>query len=128
MVISIELHHSTSVLLSIGLMMSRSTSWPRLSLMVLFQWCGMGFGECLAYVTGCGCRCMWVGVVAITRKGADWLKALDENFSSMYCFNFGIFSLVGANGIAEGLVGGGVLFIGSDLFDVVLFDSTADTA
>ena len=47
---------------------------------------------------------MWAGVVAITGKGADWLKTLDENFSSIYCFNFGIFLLVGANGIAEGLV------------------------
>lgn len=66
-------------------------------------------------------RCRCAGGVAIAGKGADQLKALDQNFSRRKCFDSGMFSSEGANRILEGLVGGGVLFTGSAVFDVGSF-------
>ena len=61
-VTNIELHHSTGVLLSTGLMIPHPMSWSsRLSLTVLFQWCGTGIGECLEYGMAWGCRCRCAG-------------------------------------------------------------------
>ena len=55
-------------------------------------------GECLAYGLASGFKCILAGGVDIAGNGADRLNVLVANLSKMNCFNFGMFSGIGANG------------------------------
>ena len=70
-----------------------------------FQWKGTGMGICLAYGSAFELRWMCASGAFISGNGMLWLNVVLLNWSSKYCFNLGIFSSVGGNGMIVGHCG-----------------------